>query len=171
MTSPGAARAWLGRDDVADLDLGIADDHAGDEVFDQLALLLPGRLGQAEPHARAERLRALGEARDLRPPVDLGLELPRLPVQGPLPLLQFAAPPSVLCEAEHAVEMGRGQPLERLAQGCRATAQDLTARLQLLRQPVAAVRPLQRPADRPRLGQQPAEVVPDRAVSSVSAGA
>jgi len=36
MTSAGAARAWLGRDGVADLDLGVADDHAGDEVFDQL---------------------------------------------------------------------------------------------------------------------------------------
>ena len=129
MTSPGTARVWLGRDDVADLDLGTADDHAGDEVFDQLALLLPGRPCQGVPHARAERLRALGQARDLRPPVDLGLELPRLAVQGPLPLLQLAPAAPVLLQAEHAVEIGHGQPFERLAQGCRATAQDLTARL------------------------------------------
>src|SRR3712207_5162445 len=73
MTSPGTARVRLGRDDVADLDLGIADDHAGDEVFDQLALLLPGRPCQRVPRARAERLRALGQARDLCQPVDLGL--------------------------------------------------------------------------------------------------
>jgi hypothetical protein len=161
MTTPDAARAWLGRHDVADLDLGIADDHAGDEVFDQLALLLPGRLCQAVPRPRAERLGALGEARDLRPSVHPSLQLPHLPVQGPLPLLQVAAPPPVLREAEHAVEVGRGEPLERLAQGRRATAQDLTARLQLLRQPMATMRPLERPPDRPRLGQQPAEVVPD----------
>ena len=45
---------------MADLDLGIADDHADDEVFDELALLLPGRLCQAVPHPVAERFRALG---------------------------------------------------------------------------------------------------------------
>src|SRR5918997_1058178 len=98
MTSPGAARAWLGRDDVADLHLGIADDHAGDEVFDQLAPLLPGRLSQAVPHPCAERFRALGEARDLRPSVDLSLELSHLSEQSPLTPLQLAPPPPVLLE-------------------------------------------------------------------------
>lgn len=124
---------------VADLDLGIAADRAGDEVFDQPALPLLGHHRQAVSRPRAERLRALGEARGLRPQVDLGPKLPRLSVQGPPPLFQLAAPP-VLGEAEHAVEAGRGEPIERLAQACRATVWDLSARLQLPRQPVATTR-------------------------------
>src|SRR4051812_48533095 len=99
MTSLGTARAWLGRDDVADLDLGITDDHAGDEILDQLALLLPGRRREAVLDLGTERLRALGEARDLSPSVHLSLELPRLSVQGSLPLFQLAPAPPVLGEA------------------------------------------------------------------------
>ena len=146
------------------------DHHADDQVLDQLSLLLLVRLCQALPHALAECRCTQGETRDLGPPIDLGVQLRFLALQSPLPLLQLASPPPVLLQAEYATEVGRGEAFELLTRPRRSAPQDLAASSQLLRQPVAAMRPLQRPSDRLRLGQRPAEVLPDRRLQGLGGG-
>lgn len=121
MTKPGALLTWFGGNDVADLDLAIADDDddddddAGYQALDQLPLLLPGRLRQALPHAPTELLHARSEACDLGPAVHLRFQLPPLSLQSLLLLLDLVPSSPVFVETEHAIEVGRGEPLDLLA--------------------------------------------------------
>ena len=151
MTKLGAVRTWLGGDDVADLDLAIADDDAGHEALDQLPLLLPGRLRQVLSYSRAELLHARSEASDLGPAIHLRFELPPLSLQNLLLLLELVPSPPVFLKTEHAIEVGRGEPLDLLARTGLPTPQHLAARLQLLRQPVAAMPPAPAPTGSPRV--------------------
>ena len=50
-----------GRDDVADLDGAVGDDHAVDQQLELCPLPLEVRLGQALPHTPAERLGVGGQ--------------------------------------------------------------------------------------------------------------
>jgi hypothetical protein len=56
MTKPDVFALWAGGQHVADLDLGVGDDHAVDEQQHELPLLLEAGLGQPALHACAEGL-------------------------------------------------------------------------------------------------------------------
>ena len=56
MAKPDVLALGAGGQHVADLDLGVGDDHPVDEQQDELPALLEGRRGQAVLHPRAESL-------------------------------------------------------------------------------------------------------------------
>ena len=56
MTKADVLALGAGRQHVADLGLGVGDDHAIDEQQHELATLLEGGMGQSALHALAERL-------------------------------------------------------------------------------------------------------------------
>ena len=56
MTKADVLALGAGGQHVADLDLGVGDDHAVDQQQHELPALLEGGLGQPVPHALAERL-------------------------------------------------------------------------------------------------------------------
>jgi hypothetical protein len=60
MTKPHVLTGGRGRDDVADLDVAVGDDHPVNEQFHQLALLLEGGLGESSLYPLAECLYAGG---------------------------------------------------------------------------------------------------------------
>src|SRR4051794_4709268 len=91
-----------------------------------------------------------------------GLELSGLGREGLLALLQFAPLAAVLLKAQHARQVGLGQALDLLLDADLPAPQALPTRLQFLRQPVLAVRPLQGLADRLWLGKQLAQILPDQ---------
>src|SRR5690242_6395942 len=164
MTKAGGLTCWAGGDHVADLDLAVADDDAGHQPLDQLPLLLPAGLSKALAHPAAELLHAQPKARDLGLAIPLRFELPALRREGLLALLQLASPTPVFLQPHHARQVSLGEPLDLPLHAGLPTPEDLSARLQLLRQPVPAVCPLQREADRLRVGQHLAEVIPDQRV-------
>ena len=84
--------------------------------------------------------------------------------QGPQALLQVAAPPLVLVEREDRPKVGVGEPLELLGEMRLGTAQRLAAGEQLLRQPCPTMGARNGDGERPRLGQQGAEILPHQLV-------
>ena len=69
-----------GRDDVADLDGAVGDDHAVDQQLEQCPLPLEVRLGQALPHTPAERLGMGGQTSRLTLTLGVLLKLMLLPL-------------------------------------------------------------------------------------------
>jgi len=149
---------------VTDLDLAVGDDDTGDQPFDQLPLLLPSGLVETLAHPVAELIHAQSELCDLGLAVHLRLELALLSSEGLFTLLQVTPPTLVFLQAHHARQVSLGQPLDLPLEAGLPAAEGLAARLQLLRQPVPAMRSLQREADRLRVGQHLAEVIPDQRV-------
>jgi len=82
MTKAHPLAAGAERDDVADLDLAVGDQHAIDQQLDQLPLLGEVGAGQARLNAPTEVGRRGGPAGELGLPVDLGLQLAGLHVHG-----------------------------------------------------------------------------------------
>ncbi len=95
MTKPGVFTARAGRDHITDLDLVIGDNHPIDKQFDQLPLLLEGRVGQASLHAFTERLDRGGQTRQFGLAINMPVELLLLGCQCLGFLLQLTAPPLV----------------------------------------------------------------------------
>jgi hypothetical protein len=88
MTKPHALAVGAERDDVADLDLVVGDQHSVDQQFHELALLREVRAGQTGPNPLTEvggRGRPTGE---LGPPIHLCHQLAGLRIKGLQPLLQ-----------------------------------------------------------------------------------
>ena len=164
MTKAVGLTGWAGWDHVADLDFAVADDDTGDQPFDQLPLLFPAGLLEALAHPAAERLHAQPKARELDLAVHLRPELALLPSEGLLTLFQVAPPTLVFVQAQHTLQVSFGEPLDLPLEAGLPAPKDFATRLQFLRQPVPAMRPLQRKADRPRVGQHLAEVIPDQRV-------
>ncbi len=164
MTKVGGFAGWGGRDDVTDLDLAVGDDDTGDQPFDQLPFLLPAGLLETLAHSTAELFHAQPKTCDLDLAVHLRLELAFLPSEGLPALLQVAPPTLVFFQAHDARQVSLGQPLDLPLEAGLPAPEGFAARLQLLRQPVSAMRPLQREADRLRVGQHLAKVVPDQRV-------
>ena len=164
MTKARGLARRAGGDHVSDLHLTIRDDHPRHQALDQLALLLPCRLIQSRPHSPAERVQAQPNSGDLGLAVHLRLQLAQLGIQSLLFLLQSAAPAPELVQTHHARQVSLGEPLNLLLKAALPAPQCLPTRLQILRQPVAAMGPLQGKADRLRLVQQPAQIVPDQGV-------
>ena len=71
-----------GRDDVADLDGAVGDDHAVDQQFEQGPLPLEVRHGQALSHTPAERLGVCGQAARFVRPLGILHEILLLALQG-----------------------------------------------------------------------------------------
>jgi hypothetical protein len=71
-----------GRDDVADLDGAVGDDHAVDQQLEQGPLPLEVRHGQALPHTPAERLGVRGQAARLVLSLGVVHEILLLALQG-----------------------------------------------------------------------------------------
>src|SRR4051812_32277544 len=162
---PLAGRAE--RDGVADLDLAVGDQHAVDQQLHELPLAREVGAGQARPNPPAEvggRGRPAGE---LGPPVHLRLQLIGLPAQRLEPLLQRLSAALVLGQRDGGEQVRLGQAFQLPLEGEPAPARLLAPGLQLLRQPAAAVRARQRLGDRPRLGEQLAQVPPDEIVEPV----
>ena len=164
MTKAVGLTGCTGRDHVTDLDLAIGDDDTGYQPFDQLPLLLPTGLLETLARALAEPFHVQPKARDLGLAVRLCLELALLPSEGLLPLLEVAPPPLIFCQAHHARKVGLGQPFDLSLQAGLPVAEGVAVRLQFLWQPVPAMRPFQRAADRLRGGQHLAEVIPDQRI-------
>src|SRR3712207_8530092 len=112
MTKAARLGGWRGGDDVADLDLSVGDDDAGDQPLDELPLLLPGGMSEAGPHAPAERVEVQRQVRDLGLAVHLGFQLPRLGCKGTPPSLEVVPAAPVFVEPGHAFQVDLGQPLD-----------------------------------------------------------
>src|SRR6201995_2581192 len=164
MTKMVGLAGWAGWDHVADLDLTIGDDDTGNQPLDQLPLLLPTGLFQPLAHALAEPFHVQPKAGDLGLAVRLCLKLALLPGKGLLALLQVAPPPLIFRQAHHARKVGLGQSFDLSLQAGLPVAEGIAVRLQFLWQPMPAMRPLQRQADRLRVGQHLAEVIPDQRI-------
>jgi hypothetical protein len=78
MTKPDLLAGPVRWHHIADLDLAIVDDHPVNQEFNQGSPLLEGGLGQPLPDPTAEVLDGAGEPGELRLPIRLRLELPRL---------------------------------------------------------------------------------------------
>src|SRR4051794_12932252 len=125
---------------VANLDLAIGDDHSVDQELDQGSPLLEGGFVQALPHPSAELPDGAGQPRELLLPVRLRFELPRLLLELLLAPFEVTPAPPVFVERHHAGEIGVRQTLELLPQTGLPAAQPVLPCLQLLRQPVSAMR-------------------------------
>ena len=97
-------------------------------------------------------------------PVRLRFELPRLLLELLPASFEVSSAPPVLVERHHAGEVGVRQTLELLPQTGPPAAQPLLPRLQLLRQPVPAVRARQRSGGLLGMGQQLAKIGPHQLV-------
>ena len=151
-----------GRDDVADLDGAVGDDHAVNQQLEQCPLPLEVRLGQALPHTPAERLGMGGQLGRLVLALGAVHEVLLLALQRRETGIDVAAAPFVLGQRHHAGEVGLGEPLEVLAEGCPSTPHACPAGLPLLRQPMPAARPPHRLRHHLRRRQRLAQVAPDQ---------
>src|SRR3954471_12455494 len=163
MTKAIGLTGWAGGDHVTDLDLAIGDDDTGNQPLDQLPLLLPTGLFKTLAHALAEPFHVQPKARDLGLTVRLCLELALLPSEGLLALLEVA-PPLIFRQVHHARKVSLSQPFNLSLQTDLPVSEGVAVRLQFLRQPVPAMSPLQREADRLRVGQHLAEVIPAKRI-------
>src|SRR4051794_1164684 len=97
--------------------------------------------------------------------VRLCLELALLPSEGLLALLEVAPPPLIFRQVHHARKVSLSQPFNLSLQTDLPVSEGVAVRLQFLRQPVPAMSPPHpREADRLRVGQHLAEVIPDQRI-------
>ena len=100
------------RDDVADLDLAIGDEHPIDQQLHQLALLGEVGAGQTGPNSLAE-VRGRGRpAGELDPPIRLRFQLGGLHHQCLQPLLQRLPPALVFRQRDDGEQVGLGQAFQ-----------------------------------------------------------
>jgi hypothetical protein len=112
MTKAHLFAADAERDDVADLDLAVGDQHAIDQQLDQLPLLREVGIGQARLNPPAEIRRRGGPAGKFGLPVDLGFQLVGLHGHGLQALLQRLASALVFRQRNDGEQVGFGQPLQ-----------------------------------------------------------
>ena len=104
-----------GRDHIANLDVRVGDDDAVDKEFDELPLLLPGGPLKATLHSGAERFDRLRDPGQILLPLGFCRELVCLARQRLQVLLQPLAPPLILLQRHHLVEVGVRETLHRVA--------------------------------------------------------
>jgi transposase len=132
MTKTDLCACWRGRDDIADLHLVIHHDDTAYEEFDELALLLKRGRSQAVAHVLAELLHPCDQRGGLLVALCVHGQLRLLLCQRLLLLRKIAPPSLVLCQRDHAVQVGLSQALLLVRQTALAFAQILLASLQFL---------------------------------------
>jgi hypothetical protein len=98
LTKTDALALGAGGQHVADLDVGIGDDHAVDEQQHELPALLEGGRGEPVLHTRTEGLDGCGDAGELLLTGSVAAELLLLSGQGPDALLQVGPVTAKLCK-------------------------------------------------------------------------
>ncbi len=165
MTKAGSFAIWAGWNGIADLDLTVRNNHPHHQPLDELPFLLPRRLLESILHPAAELVDAQAHACDFALTVNLRLQLLSLSPKAVRPLLQVVTPTAIFLQAHNLTQVGLGQALDLLLHAHLPPLQGIAPGLQILRQPMPAMRPLQRVADRLRMGQQTAEILPDQALN------
>ncbi len=127
-----ALAVGTGRDDVADLDGAVGNDHAIDQQFEQRPLLVEVSACQAVAHAAAERLGMSCQASRLALAFGIVREFGLLPAQRLQPCLGVPAAALVFGHRHDTGKIGVREPLDLLAESRPAAAQVGPARLQLL---------------------------------------
>src|SRR5439155_17977061 len=107
---------WGGREDVADLDLAVGDDHAIDEQEQQLPPLLERRGREPLLDAPAEVRERGRHARQFAVAFRLAIELTLLLGQALLLLLQRAATALVFVQRDDPAQVGVREAVELLPQ-------------------------------------------------------
>jgi hypothetical protein len=141
MTKTYMLAARIGGDHVTDLHLLVCDDHPVDEQFHQLPFLLEGGVGKPRTYPLAEVLYGAGHSGELHALAGLALKLPFLGCQSFPSSFEILAAPLVFLQRDHLPEISLGQPIQLTPEGDPALAEVLLAGPQLLRQPLATVRP------------------------------
>src|SRR3954451_12470617 len=116
MTKADVLALGAGGQHVADLDVGVGDDHPVDQQQHELAALLEAGAGQPALHPGPESLEGSRHAAELLPAVRGPGQRLLLLGQCPHALLQIASPPSVLVERDDRSEVGVREPLQLVAQ-------------------------------------------------------
>jgi hypothetical protein len=80
-------------------------------------------------------------------------------------LLQVVTAAAILLQADNLAQISLGQSLDLLLHADLPPLQDIAPGLQILRQPMPAMRPLQGIADGLWMGQQLAQILPDQALN------
>jgi hypothetical protein len=112
MTKAHLLAAGAERDDIADLDLAVGDQHTIDQQLDELPLLGKVGAGQAGSNPRAEVGRRGSPAGEFGLPIHLGLQLVHLRTQRLQPLFQRLPSALVFRQREDGEQVGFGQPLQ-----------------------------------------------------------
>jgi DNA invertase Pin-like site-specific DNA recombinase len=116
MTKADVLALGAGGQHVADLDVGVGDDHPVDQQQHELAALLEAGAGQPALHPGPESLEGSRHAGELLPAGRVLAQLLLLLGQCPHALLQIASPPSVLVERDDRSEVGVREPLQLVPQ-------------------------------------------------------
>src|SRR3954449_8611291 len=137
MTKAGSFTIWAGWNGIADLDVSVGDDHPHHQPLDELPFL----------HPTAELVDTQAHACDFALMVDLRLQLLPLSPKALGLLLQVVTAPAILLQAHNLAQISLGQSLDLLLHAHLPPLQGIAPGLQILRQPMPAMRPLQRIAD------------------------
>src|SRR5690242_18018913 len=116
MTKADVLALGAGGQHVADLDLGVGDDHPVDQQQHELAALLEAGPGQPALHPGPESLERGRHAGELLPAGRVVAQLFLLRGQRLHVPLQVAPPPSVLVERDDRSEVGVREPLQLVPQ-------------------------------------------------------
>src|SRR5215475_387416 len=132
MTKWGGFAFGPRRHHIADFHLGIVDDDAINEQFDQLSALSKGQVVERGLHALAKRRNALGQRRHIDMLLCLGIELPQLLPQAMLGLGHLLASALELLALDPLCQVYIEQPSLLAFKLREDVTQRLAARLQSL---------------------------------------
>src|SRR4051812_29082490 len=141
MTKAGSFTIWAGWNGIADLDVAVGDDHPHHQPLDELPFLLPRRLLKPLLHPTAELVDGQAHACDLALTVHLRLQLLPLSPKALGLLLQVVTAPAILLQAHNLAQISLGQSLDLLLHAHLPPLQGIAPGLQILRQPMPAMRP------------------------------
>src|SRR5260370_21022438 len=111
MTKTHVLTRGRGRDHLANLHIRVGDDDTVNEEFYELPSLLPGGLLEAALHSGAEGFDRLHDPGHILLPLRFCRELIFLARQRLKALLQPLAPPLILLQRPHRVDVGVREPL------------------------------------------------------------
>ena len=152
---------WSDRDGITDFDSPVGDNDTVDEQLEQGSLAVEVGRRQALSNALTKHRGVGGQLCGLAMALGLGLELLLLACEREHARLNLVAPPLVFGEGNDTIQIGLGKPLQLLLETGPAALEIGASRLQLLRQPMPAARPLDGLRDHLRMLQHLTEIAPD----------
>jgi hypothetical protein len=164
MTKTHVLTRGRGRDHIANLHIRLGDDDTVNKEFYELPSLLPGGLLEAALHSGAEGFDRLHEPGHIVLPLGFCRELIFLARQRLKALLQPLAPPLILLQRHHLVEVGVREALYLVAHAGLTLPELGTARRQVLRQPGPCLRLFQRLGETRRVRQHVTEILPHQRI-------